>query len=66
AALSETDKLFFDFADRFEEEYVAQGENEERTIEETLNLSWKLLGMLPVQELKRIRPEYIEKYLETI
>ena len=64
AALSETDKLFFDFADRFEEEYIAQEENEERTIEKTLNLSWKLLGMLPMQELKRIRPEYIEKYLK--
>ena len=66
AALSETDKLFFDFADRFEEEYIAQEENEERTIEKTLNLSWKLLGMLPMQELKRIRPEYIEKYLKKV
>ncbi len=64
AALSETDKLFFNFADRFEKEYIAQGENEDRTIEETLDLGWKLLKMLPVGELKRIRPEYIEKYLK--
>jgi len=66
AALSETDKLFFNFADRFEGEYIAQGENENRTIEETLDLGWKLLSMLPVEELKRIRPEYIEKYLKTV
>lgn len=64
AALSETDRLFFNFADRFEEEYVAQDENDNRTIEETLDLGWKLLRMLPVGELKRIRPEYIEKYLK--
>lgn len=64
AALSKTDKLFFNFADRFEGEYISQGENEDRTIEETLDLGWKLLSMLPVGELKRIRPEYIKKYLK--
>jgi len=64
AALSDADRLFFAFADRFEAEYVRQGGNEERSIEETLDLGWKLLRMLPKAELKRVRQAYIEKYLE--
>jgi len=63
AALSDTDKLFAKFADEFEMRYVSQGENEDRSIEETLNLGWELLTILPRAELKRIRDEYIEKYL---
>lgn len=63
AALSDTDKLFAQFADEFEKRYVSQGENEDRSIEETLNLGWELLTILPKAELKRIRDEYIEKYL---
>ena len=63
AALSDTDKLFAKFADEFETRYVSQGENEDRRIEETLNLGWELLTILPKTELKRIRDEYIEKYL---
>jgi len=63
AALSEADKHFARFADEFEKRYVSQGENEDRSIEETLNLGWELLTILPRQELKRIRDEYIEKYL---
>lgn len=63
AALSDTDKLFAQFADEFEKRYVSQGENEDRSIEETLNLGWELLTILPRAELKRIRDEYIEKYL---
>jgi len=63
AALSEADKHFAKFADEFEKRYVSQGENEDRSIEETLNLGWELLTILPRQELKRIRDEYIEKYL---
>ena len=63
AALSDTDKLFAKFADEFETRYVSQGENEDRSIEETLNLGWELLTILPKTELKRIRDEYIEKYL---
>jgi V/A-type H+-transporting ATPase subunit B len=62
AALSELDREFLDFADRYEQEFVRQGEHEARTITETLNLGWKLLRMLPQAELKRIRPEYLEKY----
>jgi len=63
AALSEDDRKFAKFADAFEDEYVRQGENENRTIEESLNIGWKLLAILPVAELKRIKEEYIEKYL---
>lgn len=63
SALSESDKAFAKFAEAFEKEYVAQGFNTNRTIEETLNLGWKLLKLLPKSELKRIRDEYLEKYL---
>jgi len=63
AALSEIDKMFFDFANTFEMSYVAQGEYEDRSIEETLDLGWKLLSVFPTGELKRIRPEYLNKYL---
>ena len=62
AALSDIDKLFLSFADRYEDEFVRQGEFEARTILETLDLGWKLLRTLPAAELKRIRPEYMEKY----
>lgn len=63
AALTDVDKLYARFADAFEKEYVSQGFGEERTIEKTLGIGWKLLSILPVGELKRIRDEYIEKYL---
>ncbi len=63
AALSEDDKKFSKFADEFERRYVNQGPEENRTIEQTLDLGWELLTLLPVRELKRIREEYIEKYL---
>ncbi len=64
AALTDVDKIFFKFADRFESEYIKQGMLEERSIELTLDLGWKLLAAIPVTELKRVRPEYIEKYLK--
>ena len=63
SALSDTDKKLAKFAEAFEAEYVSQGFNANRTIEETLNLGWKLLKMIPRTELKRIRDEYLEKYL---
>ena len=63
AALSDTDKLYAKFADAFEEEYVSQGFYTNRSIEETLDLGWKLLSILPRTELKRIRDEYLDKYL---
>ena len=62
-ALSETDLLYAKFADEFEKVYVNQGYDENRSIEETLETGWKLLKILPKSELKRIKPEYIEKYL---
>jgi V/A-type H+/Na+-transporting ATPase subunit B len=65
SALSDTDKLYAKFAEGFEKEYVAQGFNTNRTIEETINLGWKLLSILPKTELKRIRDEYLDKYLPT-
>ncbi|MEG1240089.1 MAG: V-type ATP synthase subunit B [Oscillospiraceae bacterium] len=63
AALSPTDLLYAKFADEFEKRYVAQGTEENRSIEETLALGWELLSILPKSELKRIKPELIEKYL---
>lgn len=63
SALSDSDKLFAKFAEAFENEYINQGFETDRTIEETLNLGWKLLRILPKSELKRIRTEYIDKYL---
>ena len=63
AALSETDLLFAKFADEFEKRYVSQGANENRSIEQTLDLGWELLSILPRSELKRIKSEYIDKYL---
>lgn len=63
AALSDIDKLYAKFADSFENEYVSQGFEEDRTIEETLEIGWKLLSILPRAELKRIKDEYLDKYL---
>jgi V/A-type H+-transporting ATPase subunit B len=63
SALSDTDLLYAKFADEFEKEYVSQGFRTDRTIEQTLETGWKLLRMLPKSELKRIRDEYLEKYL---
>lgn len=63
AALSDVDKKFVKFADEFEDKFVKQGENENRSILETLEIGWQLLTILPRTELKRIRDEYIEKYM---
>ena len=57
------DKLYAKFAERFEEEYVSQGFEKDRSIEETLNIGWKLLRILPKSELKRIKLAFIDKYL---
>lgn len=62
AALSEVDKLYAKFADEFEKQYVSQGYNTDRTIEETLSIGWKLLSILPRSELKRIKDEYLDEY----
>jgi V/A-type H+-transporting ATPase subunit B len=63
AALSEADKIFAKFADAFEERYVKQGASENRSITETLDLGWSLLRTLPRGELKRIRDEFLARYL---
>lgn len=62
AALTEMDLLYAKFADKFESEYISQGYNADRDVLETLDIGWKLLGMLPKSELKRIKDENIEKY----
>jgi V/A-type H+-transporting ATPase subunit B len=62
SALSEEDILFVKFSDAFEDRFVRQGEDENRTIEESLRIGWELLGMLPKGELKRVRDAFIEKY----
>lgn len=63
AALSPLDLLYAKFAEEFEQRYVGQGFEENRTIQETLDIGWELLSILPETELKRIKQEYIEKYL---
>ena len=63
SALSEIDLMYAKFADELEKQYVSQGFRTDRTIEQTLDTGWKLLRMLPKCELKRIRDEYLEKYL---
>ncbi len=65
-ALSDEDKAFAKFADLFEDKYVRQGEYENRTVEETLLLGWELLTIVPTKELKRVRDEYIDKYLKPL
>ena len=62
-ALTPTDLLYARFADEFERRYVNQGYGENRSIAETLDLGWELLSILPRRELKRIRREYLQKYL---
>ena len=64
AALTETDKLYAKFAEEFEKRYVSQGFSCNRTIEETLDLGWELLRILPRSELKRIKEAYLDKYYE--
>jgi V/A-type H+-transporting ATPase subunit B len=66
AALTDVDKLYAKFADEFEKQYVSQGYDNDRTIEETLNLGWKLLKILPKNELKRIKQEHIDMYYDTL
>ncbi len=64
AALTEVDKLYVEFANRFEQKFVTQEERENRTIEDTLDLGWELLRILPREELKRVSPEQIQFYLD--
>ena len=62
AALTEIDKLYAKFADEFEQKYINQGYRADRSIEETLDIGWELLRILPRTELKRIKDEFLDKY----
>ncbi len=64
AALTPMDRLYAKFADEFESRYINQGFDENRSIEQTLDLGWELLKIFPKSELKRIKPEYFDKYLK--
>ena len=64
SALSATDKLYAKFAENFEKEYVSQGFTTDRPIEETLDIGWKLMKILPRSELKRIKEKFLDKYLK--
>ena len=62
AALTPTDRLYAKFSDEFEKRYINQGFYEDRTIEQTLDLGWELLKILPRSEMKRIKPAILDKY----
>ena len=64
AALTDIDKLYSKFADEFEEKYINQGYNSDRSIEETLDIGWDLLRILPRSELKRIKDEFLDEYYD--
>lgn len=66
AALTDVDKLYAKFADEFEKQYVSQSYETNRSIEETLDLGWKLLKILPRTELKRIREKHLEQYFDKL
>ena len=61
--LSPLDKLYLKFGNAMEEQFFTQGEYEDRSIDQTLDLGWKILSILPREELYRIKDEFIEKYL---
>jgi V/A-type H+-transporting ATPase subunit B len=62
AALSDLDKVYLKFADIFEDKFIRQSEYEERSIIQTLEIGWELLRLIPREELKRVREEYLDKY----
>ena len=64
--LSATDKRYLAFGDKFEREYLTQGESDDRPIERTLDLGWKVLSVLPREELLRVRREFMAKYLDPV
>ena len=64
SSLSDTDKAYLKFADRFEKEFIRQGEHENRSIYDSLNIGWNLLKELPRSELKRVKGDHIDKYMK--
>ncbi|MFH0739950.1 MAG: V-type ATP synthase subunit B [bacterium] len=65
SALTDVDKRYLKFADEFENRFVNQSYEEDRTIQETLDLGWELIGILPKEEMKRLKAEHIDKYLKS-
>jgi vacuolar-type H+-ATPase subunit B/Vma2 len=63
-ALTERDKKYLRFADAFEKRFVSQPRNENRPIEDSLALGWDLLSMIPAEDLKRVKPDHVKKYLK--
>ena len=63
-ALTDTDRKYLKFADEFEKKFIQQDFYEDRHIEDTLSIGWDLLSILPEAELKRIKEDYIKKYLK--
>ncbi|PIU16314.1 V-type ATP synthase subunit B [bacterium (Candidatus Gribaldobacteria) CG08_land_8_20_14_0_20_39_15] len=66
SALTDVDKAYLKFVDEFEKKFVNQGYFEDRAIEQTLDLGWQLLSILPKEEMKRLKEEHIQKYLKGI
>ena len=66
ASLDDTDRAHLKFADAFEKEFVGQGEYENRSVEESLDIGWKLLSMLPRTSLKRVKQADIEKHMPAV
>ena len=64
AALTDIDLLYAKFADEFEKKYVSQGYDNDRSIEETLDIGWELLRLLPRSELKRISDKLLDEYYD--
>jgi V/A-type H+-transporting ATPase subunit B len=64
--LSDNDKLYLKFGEKFEQIYLTQGENENRDIGRTLDLGWQVLTYIPKEELLRVKTEYIDKYMMPI
>ena len=61
-ALTDRDRAYLRFSDIFEKEFISQGAEEDRSIEDTLSLAWKLLKVIPREELKRIDEKNVDKY----
>jgi V/A-type H+/Na+-transporting ATPase subunit B len=64
SALTETDKFYMNFAQSFEKNYVNQGFFEDRSIQETMEVGWRMLSILPKSELTRVKDEFIAQYYE--
>ena len=64
SSLTKIDQIYLRFANNFEKEFIEQDNYEERSIEDTLNLSWKLLSIFPKSELKKVKRDLIEKYMK--